>query len=239
MHEPALDDAGAHARRDWETLRTNVSNKSMTVPQSYVAHTELVPKLLKVNDQIGDHFGLSLDPDSDTYQLIQAMFYQLPHLSEELGKTRAKGAGLLAKKEASPDDRLLLSSIVARVTDRLDQTLTAFNKASAANHDFQAKLGPAMQEAAQAAGKISELALAQIIKPEALTYSAEEYVNLSTQAIDLQFKLNAAASKELDATLSDKISQFKRIRWTMLGSCPRDWRRRRRAWRRRPRPWKS
>jgi methyl-accepting chemotaxis protein len=218
LHNKDLDAAWETARRDWETLRGNVSGQRISVPQSYAAHTALVPKLLKVNDLLGDYYGLSLDPDRDTYQLIQAMFYQLPYLSEELGKTRAKGAGLLTKKDITADDRLQLSSIVARVSDRLDQTLTAFNKAGSANPEFQAKLGPAMQEAAQAASKITALALAQIIQADTLTYSPEEYVALSTQAIDLQFKLNAAASKKLDTILSDKISAFYKTRWTMLAA---------------------
>jgi len=218
LHDSTLDAAWSQARGDWETLRTQVTNRSLTAPQSYVAHTALVPKLLKVNDLIGDYYGLSLDPDRDTYQLIQAMFYQLPYLSEELGKTRAKGAGLLAKKEASQADRLLLSSIVARVTDRLDQTLTAFNKAAHYNADFEAKLGQPMRDAAQAAGQITELAMREIVQPEALTYSAENYVALATQAIDLQFALNAAASKQLNALLDEKIRGFYTTRWLMLGA---------------------
>ncbi|MES2162755.1 MAG: methyl-accepting chemotaxis protein [Pseudomonadota bacterium] len=218
LHDPVLDAAWSQARSDWQTLRSQVSSKSLTVPQSYAAHTALVPKLLKVNDLIGDYYGLSLDPDRDTYQLIQAMFYQLPYLSEELGKTRAKGAGLLAKKEASPADRLLMSSIVARVTDRLDQTLTAFGKAARFNPDFETTLAPAMREAAQAATKITDLALHEIVQPEALSYSAENYVALATQAIDLQFALNAVASKQLDALLDEKIRAFYTTRWMMLGA---------------------
>jgi methyl-accepting chemotaxis protein len=218
LRDKGLDAAWDVARRDWETLRADVGGKRISVPQSYTAHTALVPKLLKVNDLLGDYYGLSLDPDRDTYQLIQAMFYQLPYLSEELGKTRAKGAGLLTKKDVTADDRLQLSSIVARVSDRLDQTLTAFAKAGAANPEFQAKLGPAMREAAQAASRITALALEQIIGPATLTYSPEQYVALATEAIDLQFALNAAASRELDAILSAKISAFYKTRWTMLGA---------------------
>ncbi|NVD71274.1 nitrate- and nitrite sensing domain-containing protein [Duganella sp. BJB1802] len=218
LHDSALEAAWSQARGDWETLRAQVTNRSLTAPQSYVAHTALVPKLLKVNDLIGDYYGLSLDPDRDTYQLIQAMFYQLPYLSEELGKTRAKGAGLLARKEASQADRLLLSSIVARVTDRLDQTLTAFGKAAHYNADFEAKLGPPMRDAAKAAGQITDLAMHEIVQPEALTYSAENYVALATQAIDLQFALNATASKQLNALLDEKIRGFYTTRWLMLGA---------------------
>jgi methyl-accepting chemotaxis protein len=177
-----------------------------------------VPKLLKVNDLIGDAYGLSLDPDKDSYQLIQAMFYQLPYLTEEVGKTRAKGAGLLAKKEASADDRQALGSIVARVSDRLDQTATAFGKAAAANPDFQTKLGAAMQQAGEAARNIVTLAQQQILQAETLSYSGPDYVAKATAAIDLQFALNAAANKELEQVLKDKVSRFIEQRWIMLGT---------------------
>ena len=216
LHARDLDQAWAEAKHDWESLRANVSSKSITVPQSYDAHTALVPKLLKVNDLLGDLYGLSLDPDRDTYQLIQAMFYQLPYLSEELGKTRAKGAGLLVKKAALPADRQLLAAIAARVSDRLDQTLVAFGKAASANPAFEARLGAAMREAAQAATKITALATTEIVKAEELSYSPEDYVAQSTAAIDLQFALNAAASKELDAILTHKIEAFHKTRWMMI-----------------------
>ncbi|OEZ63899.1 MULTISPECIES: methyl-accepting chemotaxis protein [unclassified Duganella] len=216
LHDRDIDQAWSDAKRDWETLRTNVSGKRITVLQSYDDHTALVPKLLKVNDLLGDYYGLSLDPDKDTYQLIQAMFYQLPYLSEELGKTRAKGAGLLVKRTAQPSDRQQLASIAARVNDRLEQTLGAFKKAASANPEFEVKLGPAVREAAQAAAKITTLATSEIVKAEELSYSPEQYVAQSTAAIDLQFALNSAASKELDAILTEKIASFHKTRWMMI-----------------------
>ncbi|NVD98460.1 methyl-accepting chemotaxis protein [Massilia sp. BJB1822] len=218
LNDRAISDAKDVAKREWEALRSAVSDGKITVPQSYAAHTALVPKLLKMNDLIGDAFGLSLDPDKEGYQLIQAMFYQLPYLTEELGKTRAKGAGLLAKKEAGIEDRQMLSGITGRVTDRLDQTVTAFGKAAAASPEIGRELGPAMQEAADIARKAIELAQENIVKPEQLTYSGEEYVAFTTRAIDMQFALNAAAAKLLDKMLTEKIARFHQQRWIMLGS---------------------
>ncbi len=216
--EKQIDAAWQDAKKDWESLRANVSNKSLSVPQSYNAHTALMPKLLKVNDLLGDYYGLSLDPDKDTYQLIQSMFYQLPYLTEELGKTRAKGGGLLVKKAVTQEDRNALAAILARVSDRRDQTLSAFNKAADANPDFRSKFGPAMQEAEVAARKLVELASEQIIKPETLEFSAPDYVQIATNTIDLQFALNAATAKELETVLDNKIAAFHKTRWSMLGS---------------------
>ena len=218
MDDPGVSKVWDGARRDWESLRAGVSNKSLTVAQSFAAHTALVPQLLKLNDLVGDHFGLSLDPDKDSYQLIQAMYYQLPYLTEELGKTRALGAGLLARKEASADERIALSSFIGRVNDRLYQTRTAFDKAATENPAIESSLGDAMREAATAAAALTRLVGEQIVKSDTLSYSASEYVNLATQTIDAQFKVNAAAETMLAAMLKDKIADFHRTRWMMLGS---------------------
>ncbi|WP_343732723.1 methyl-accepting chemotaxis protein [Duganella sp.] len=217
MHNPEVDKIWDKARRDCETLRAGVSGKTLTVPQSFAAHSALVPQLLKLNDRVGDHFGLSLDPDRDSYQLIQSMYYQLPYLTEELGRTRAMGAGLLARKAATPEERIALSSIIGRVNDRLDQTRTAFDKAVGYNAEIAQKLGPLMEEANAAAAALTRLASEQILGKETPDYPAPDYVTMATQTIDLQFKLNSAANGELESMLSAKIANFHRTRWLMLG----------------------
>ncbi len=218
LGDKGVVEAWAQPKQDWAALRTNVSNASLSVPQSYQAHTALVPKLLVVNDLIGDHFGLSLDPDADNYQLIQAMFYIQPYVTEALGKMRAKGAGLLAKKEATMEDKLVMAELIARAADRLAQMETAYGKAVASNPDIGKRLGTGMAEAHSLATQAMTVASEKIAKAETLTHSGVEYVGLTTRAIDAQFALNAAANKDLDRSLSQKISDLRTVRVTMLGA---------------------
>ena len=218
LNDPAISQLWSVPRRDWETLRAGVAGKTITVPQSFAAHTALLAKLLKINELIGDYYGLSLDPDKDSYQLIQAMYYQLPYLTEELGQLRAKGAGLLGKKEASQEERQIISSMIGRINDRVLQTTNAFGKAAAYNPEIGKSLSTLMNDAVSMAAAITELATAQILKPETLSYSGSEYVAAATRAIDAQFTLNSAAKADLDAMLVAKIGDFYTERWTMLGT---------------------
>ncbi|NIA52843.1 hypothetical protein HAV22_04145 [Massilia sp. TW-1] len=119
---------------------------TITVPENYAMRTALVPKLLEVDDQMADHHGLNLDPDADSYQLIQSICYRLPYLSKEPGKMRAKGAGLLATHRAAAEDRLALSAIVARVADRLHLTTRQFAKPARANPALAAALDAPMRD---------------------------------------------------------------------------------------------
>ena len=218
LGDPRIDRAWADAKRDWETLRDRVASGTITVPQSYEAHTALVPKLLDVEDQVADHYGLNLDPDVDSYQLIQAIYYQLPYLTEELGKMRAKGAGLLATGRASAEDRLALSAIVARVGDRLYQTTRQFDKAARADPALVAPLEAAMRDMREQAQQTMRLALEQIVKAETLTYSGPEYVRLTTAAIDAEYTLAGKATVQFNALLDARISSLQRTRLGMLAA---------------------
>jgi methyl-accepting chemotaxis protein len=218
FHNRAIEEAWEQPKRDWAALRAQVAGRSISAPASYEAHTALVPRLLVVNDLIGDLFGLSLDPELDSYQLIQAMYYQLPYLTEETGKMRAKGAGLLAKQEASLEDRMALAAIVARVNDRLTQTGTAYNKSVGANPEVKAKLGAQWQDVQELAQKSMQLANEQIVRAEALTYPGTDYVAQTTKAIDAQFTANQAASKELESMLAERIAGLRSTRWIMIAS---------------------
>jgi len=218
FHDGRIDQAWSDARGAWETLRGRVAAGTITVPESYEAHTALVPKLLEVEDLVADRYGLNLDPEPDSYQLIQAIFYHLPYLSEELGKMRAKGAGLLAAANASPDERLALSAIVARVADRLRQMNSQFAKATRANAALAASLDAPMRDLDDQARQTMRLATAEIVKADALTFSGAEYVRRTTQAIDAQYAFAHKATEQIDTLLDARIAALQRVRLAMLGA---------------------
>ena len=216
--EQAISSAWATARAEWDTLRAGVGSKTISVPDSYAAHVTLLAKMLKINEMLGDHYGLSLDPDKDSYQLIQAMYYQLPVLTEELGQLRAKGAGLLGKKEATPADRMAISAIIGRVNDRMGQTANAFGKAAAQNPKIASRLGPLVADATTMAHKLTDLAAKEIVLAEPLVLDSTEYVAFATAVIDAQFAANKAARGDLEVMFVEKISAFHQTRWSMLAA---------------------
>jgi methyl-accepting chemotaxis protein len=210
--------AWSAASADWASLRGKVAARSITVPDSYAAHVALIVKLLRVEDLVADHFGLNLDPNLDTYQLIQTSYYSLPYLSEELGRMRAAGAALLAAQHASGDERAALSGIVARVADRLSQTMRQFDKSVRANPAIGERLGTAVHEVTTQAEQAMQLAGGQIVQPETFTLAAPEYVRVTTAAIDAQYAFAAAATAQLDDLVDQKTAALRRQRVLVLGT---------------------
>lgn len=204
-------------RQDWDKLRLQVSSGNMTVEDSYQAHVDLIAELLNENELIADYYGLNLDPDRDTYQLIQFMYYQLPHLTEETGEARAKGAGLLVQKTISERDRVLMAAIDDRAGDRYARVVNAYNKAREANIVFQTSLDEDLRKMLDMTSDALHLANTSVVQRGAITYSPTDYVTQFTQAIDSQFKAAERASAVLQNTLENKVSKLHRTRMAMLG----------------------
>ena len=217
VKSPALKQQWQDIMRDWGVLRGNVAGQQITVPQSFKAHTAQVAQLLKFMDMLADEFTLSLDPNLDSYQLIRSVMYALPALTEDLGKSRAKGTGMLTTRVASPDDRLALSTYLRGVNDQLDEMSIAFNKASQANPDLKAQLMGPMQEAIGLAHQASELAQREVLQAADLSYEPEAYLTLFTRTIDALFKVNEGAMGTLDTLLTGRANDTQSgIAYTLL-----------------------
>ena len=203
------------ARAGWTTLRENVGAKRLTAPASNQAHAAVIAQLLKINELIGDFYGLSTDQEKATYQLMQAMNYQQPYLTEELGRLRAGGTAILAKQAISQDEAGMITGFISRAGDRSGQMLNAFGKAARHNPVIDRQIGPAIRKAGELAAALMRTAEEQIVRADQLSMAAPVYLAQATAAIDAQFAANTEASKLLDTELAARIAAYRTTRWSM------------------------
>jgi methyl-accepting chemotaxis protein len=201
---------------DWENLRSAVSGKTISPADSFANHSGIIARLMRVNDLLGDFYSLSLDTDKASYYLTQSMYYQLPGLTEELGKLRARGSSLLTKKNGTPEERQAIAILVTRASDRLQQMQNDFSKTKG-NARFDA-LASSVKTAADTAAALMTRATENIVKPEELSAAPDEFFAAATQAIDALYQLNGDASKLLAADLDDRIATFRKTQWSMLAA---------------------
>src|SRR3989338_4778631 len=75
-----------HIRTDWQRLRKEGLN--WTAAENYAAHTRLIDRIQSFNEQVADDYTLILDPELNTYYLIDTIVNKLPHTIEHLGQLR-------------------------------------------------------------------------------------------------------------------------------------------------------
>ncbi|MEI8031708.1 MAG: nitrate- and nitrite sensing domain-containing protein, partial [Comamonadaceae bacterium] len=205
------------ATQNWKSLAQDVAQKSITGAQSFARHTALVAEYLVVVDQTADEFGLSLDPDADSYFLINAVLVHLPNLTESLGQARARGARFLAQKEITQEDRADLSSLIRLTKFHAQNMKVVLGKVVELNPAIKAALAEPMKHSEAAVETAIRLAEEQVIRPDKLSFDSAEFFKIYTGVIDTLFALNTRAMTELSDMTHGRESRLRNFQYSMLG----------------------
>ena len=203
--------------QQWQALQNQIDSRSLTAPESLVSHATLIRSLLDFNIDVLDFYGLSLDPDLDTSQLITAALFHLPELTETLGQIRASGTSLLAKKDGiSETDNARMEFQIGNGEKALQLFDVGMKKYLGGNEEirnlFGRKTEGAVQGAAQALSTAREIFISHSRPPMAPT----EYVAIFTEAINNFTVLGNGMSDELSQQLTKQISAQRSAQITLL-----------------------
>jgi methyl-accepting chemotaxis protein len=203
--------------QQWQALQNQIDSRSLTAPESLVSHATLIRSLLDFNIDVLDFYGLSLDPDLDTSQLITAALFHLPELTETLGQIRASGTSLLAKKDGiSETDNARMEFQIGNGEKALQLFDVGMKKYLGGNEEirnlFGRKTEGAVQGATQALSTAREIFITHSRPPMAPT----EYVAIFTEAINNFTVLGNGMSDELSQQLTKQISAQRSAQITLL-----------------------
>jgi len=95
--------------------------------QLFARYSELITEILQFMQLAADHSSLILDPELDTYYLIDVLDIQIPYLAESVGRVRGIGSGLLAKKIITREEKELLHNFQAAIQSRIESIQNAQN----------------------------------------------------------------------------------------------------------------
>ena len=185
---PVLRDAAdwKAIRQDWETIASQ--GLSWTPPENIKRHTQMIGKLLQFMVTVADETQLTLDPIMDTYYFMDTLVTKMPAMLEQMGVTRARGTGLLTKKEMTAQQRVDLSAVVAQMEGTLQAQNINLEKVMRFAPALKDGLSGPTREFSVGAQKIFALVREDILTEKYVT-SPQDYFAMVTQVIDLGYKV--------------------------------------------------
>jgi methyl-accepting chemotaxis protein len=235
--EVALNQADASAanknrwtelRQRWGTLEPGVANRQLKATESTKLHTQLIAAELLLSEELMDEFGLSLDPDADTYNLMRASIVDMPMLAENLGVMRALGSGFLTQGNLPPEGRATLQALQKRVLELQSEMFRNLNKATAANPMMKAALQTRADANRSAVDKTLALAEQAVIGATEINASPTEYFDEFTRTIDGLYEFNGVAMNSLVQGMQNRVRtenrrQFLLLAVLLLGMAAASW----------------
>lgn len=202
--------------RAWRDLRAAVNEGTVAAAPAFNRHTQLIDEITELIRQVGDQSNLILDPDLDSYYLMDAVIIRLPEVAEAAGQLRGLGAGIAARGEINLNEKVELTQL----STELQSGVQAIERGMQVAFETNAALGERMTETVRSSlsgsSSFLEIARRQVILPEVPEVDAALFFEEGTSTISGILRLYDEALEELAGLLEARIGRLENLRNTRL-----------------------
>jgi methyl-accepting chemotaxis protein len=211
----------------WQALKTKLeallqSFAQLNTQENRERHTQLIAEILQFLSYIGETSGLILDPELDSYYLIDIVMNRIPPLSETLGQARTLGITVTTRGERKEDEKLRLIRLVHSITVGQQAIREGLARALAQTPSLQPKFAQARQANEASVQEFLNIVQERLIEAPSMTLLSSSYYELATKTIDSTFMLYDSVLLALVELLLARVERFSRelfatIIWMIAG----------------------
>lgn len=200
-------------KAEWNALKAELPTLERS--ESVKRHQHLITDVRTMITHVGDTSNLILDPDLDSYYLMDVTLLALPQMQERLSEVMAQAAAISGRSSVTPEDQSLLAvdAALLKLSD-LDRiiasTRTALNEDAnfyERSETLQSEVPPVLEEFTVGARQFIDLVpkagrmISSRPTPEAL-------LKAGFKARELSFKLWRVSDDQLGVLLKKRIAYY-------------------------------
>lgn len=195
-----------HLYQNWQNFKLRRSQWSL---ETYdVVYYKLAAYINILSVHVGDTSNLILDPNLDTYYLMDATLLKLPEIQKVLSEIRLISQKSSARSDATPQERAQMITLAGKLRE-LNQNL-AINMEVGFSNNPHGNLRPKLSESLRKFNAVVEQLTGQLDKLIYPTAVVEYYAYLdgSDRVLTSSFELWDESLTELDFLLQKRIDSF-------------------------------
>jgi twitching motility protein PilJ len=201
-------------RQKWNLLRDKTAKTS---PQeNFSEHTQLISEVNDLIIHTADTSNLILDPDLDTYYLMDAVIIQIPRLAEEINRLRGLGAGLAVAKKGTPEEFAQLTTFFGQVQATLQNLERSFGKAYDANPSLKDRQAGQLEVVSKEVSSFIVWADNQLTYSTEASMRAAAFLTAGVPPINRLMRLNELTLSDLQTLLNARREKVARERNSIL-----------------------
>ncbi len=177
---------------------------SAGVPAVFAAHSASIKNLLDLMGAAADGSNLTLDPEIDTFYLMDAAVVRLPLMVEEVAQLRGLGAAVLVAGKATPAQSRVIVQLVGALALNAEAVDAGMDKANAANAGVKTAV---LTDAPKAAVRDFLKRIEDtVLQEEGPAGDPVGHVAAGNAAVDAMVLLADRASTKLDALIAERVA---------------------------------
>jgi Amt family ammonium transporter len=211
-------------RAEWEQVKAETDSEVATDARDQ-KYLQLIDHIRSMIAHAGDMSNLILDPELDSYYLVDATLMGLPQTQDRISHTMGDGEDLFkAKGDDVGRDRVTLAVDLAflkvddleRINTSVQTALTSGNPLYGLHPSFQERVPGALKAYYEAGGRFNDL-VDRLQNGDTRSVTLEQYLAAGDAARDASFNLWSVADEELNKILQGRIDYYVFRRTRSLG----------------------
>ena len=203
-------------REKWRRLEDK--SFSLSPQESFDDHTAFIDDILSLILYIRDTSNLILDPFFDSYYMMDTGINRIPLLTENLGRIRGMGVGVIMKDEITEDEKIRLKILSHTSKSEIGMIEHGLQIISGENPGLKLKYENLFHDAISSTNNFLSMMNNRIINAKIINLPSEDYFAAGTIATDANFKLYDAITLSLDSSLQLRIDRSYRIKYSIMAS---------------------
>ena len=190
--------------RRWDEIKR--AGLSWTQVENFQAHTALIGELLTFQTLLSDAYGLTFDPEPQTYYLMTTAVNRMPFLVEYLGRLRGSASAVLAKGEMSDQQRTALIVLTEEIRSATADMERSIAKVIAQRPELQGQLSRAVATMHERGEAIDAVVQAMVMRGDFTSTSSAQFFDMATDAINIGYaQMRDVLLPSLDSLLQQRI----------------------------------
>ncbi|MBL8164968.1 MAG: response regulator [Anaerolineae bacterium] len=213
-------------KANWQALRSGMADFS---PERNAAlHNALMIEILRLITIVGNNSNLILDPDIDSYYLMDTVITKIPLNALYLSQISSYAMDVVIEREINPQDRAQMTLWAGLVQSTWNTNRDGFEFAYQENPALESRLSEAVRRNSLHIAAFLDLiseefitrgassSLANTISIGLVRIEPETFIEAIEGVIDEGYALYDVASNELNALLTSRIERFEARRAVVI-----------------------
>lgn len=190
-----------------------VSAVASSPDETFKRHGVFIYEVLELIGQIASGSNLALDPDLDTYHMMNMAVLRGPLQNESAAQLRGMGFFILKNGSISPHERDLISKWMSELDVFGKDIGSSYKQGIVGNEQLE---GLFDLKGLQAAMSVFTQAVRSQLQGDALTGDAGQFLELGNAAIEKHSDFSLRILNKLDERLEDRINGLWATLWSRL-----------------------
>jgi methyl-accepting chemotaxis protein len=206
-------------KKDWESLQNGV--RGLDAKAAADRHDALIANVITLITRVADNSNLTLDPDLDTYYLMDSVTTKLPAAAQSLSLLYGGGIAVAAQKQIATETRFELSSYRAQLQANIDAVKAGLGKGGKGfreNGDLEKEIAPKTDALDAAINGVAQMTDQSLLKVEKIDMAPVSYFDGGRKAHEEIQGFYETALDKLNELLDKRVSGFVAQRTTNLSA---------------------